>query len=115
MRYRQLSPTGDYQVSPAAVWLVNSPACVAQAVLTRLRLLIREWFLDLDEGLNTDKILGVGTQGTRDAAVKTRILGTPGVVELVSYQSNVSTSRAFTVTATINTLYGEAVITETFT
>lgn len=40
MRYRVLSPTGDYTFGQGpGEFLVNSPAAVAQAIGTRLRLM----------------------------------------------------------------------------
>lgn len=111
MRYRQLSPTGDYIFGNGSNFLADSPQTVAQAVLTRLRLMVREWFLDLSEGLDLDQILGYGTQTTRDRQVQQRILGTPGVTQILSYSSKVS-RRDFTVSATIDTLYGQINISE---
>lgn len=111
MRYRKLSPSGDYIFGMGATFLVDSPATVAQAVLTRLRLYVGEWFLDKREGLALDAILGYGTQATRDREIQERILGTPGVRSLASYSSSVE-GRAFRVTATIDTIYGTTTISE---
>ncbi len=115
MRYRKLSAAGDYLFGVPSTWLVNTPATVAQAIQTRLGLLKKEWFLDKREGLAMDAILGYGTQVTRDQAIKSRILGTRGVVRITNYSSTVDgQSRHFTVAATVDTLYGPATITEVF-
>jgi hypothetical protein len=111
MKYRALSATGDYVFGSGSVWLVDSPQAVAQAVKTRLQLMVGDWFLDQKEGLNRSLILGVGTAQTRDREIQQRILGTPGVKSLISYASNVD-NRKFTVTATIDTIYGAAVFSE---
>jgi hypothetical protein len=113
MRYRQLSATGDYQFGTGVLFLSNIPQAVAQAIQTRLRLLKGEWFLDTSQGLNTDLILGVRTQGTRDIEIKRVILETQGVKELLAYSSNVQ-GRSFIVTATVDTVYGQTTIMETF-
>lgn len=113
MRYRQLSPDGDYVFSGQSPFLVNSPAAVAQAVLTRLRLYTGEWFLDARVGLNKARILGYGTALTRDLEVQRRILGTVGVVRLRSYRSTVE-GRRFRVAANIDTVYGPAALEGTF-
>lgn len=113
MRYRALSPSGDYKFGPGAYFLTNTPEAVAQAVLTRLKLNAGEWFLDTREGLDRGSILGNGTEQTRDLEVRQRILGTTGVIEIIAYASNVS-ARVFTVNATINTIYGQATLTGTF-
>jgi hypothetical protein len=112
MRYREMTPEGDYTFcSGTTRFLVNTPAAVAQAVLTKLRLFTEEWFLDSREGVERRNILGYGTQGTRDHEVRQRILATPGVRRILSYSSQVS-ARAFTVAARIDTIYGPIDIQE---
>lgn len=112
MRYRALSPEGDYQFGRAGLFLTNTPEAVAQAITTRLLLWAGEWFLDSKEGTPyKESILGYGTQGTRDVAIRERILGTPGVNQLLSYSSSVDRSRKMTVTALVDTIYGAATIT----
>ncbi len=114
MRYRQLDPDGDYVAGPAVFFLVNTPEAVAQAVETRIRLFAKEWFLDLREGLNLELILGYHTQGTRDIEVKQRIAGTKGFKTLLSYGSNVDpVTRKFSVSAVIDTIYGQAQVSVT--
>lgn len=111
MRYRAMDSQGDYRFGAGSTFLVNTPETVAQAITTRLQLMKGEWFLDNTIGLDKDAILGYGTQPTRDFEIQQRILGTPGVTEITTYASNVS-GRAFTVTATVNTLYGSTKIEE---
>lgn len=101
-----MDANGDYQFGRSGIFLSNSPAAVAQAVLTRLRLWTGEWFLDSQEGTDyTGSIIGYGTQSTRDIEVKQRIAETFGVRSILSYQSTVN-GRAFSVTANIDTPYG---------
>lgn len=114
MRYRQMDANDDYVFGAAARFLVNTPATVAQAVLTRMRLWAKEWFLDAREGLAVDQILGTGTALTRDWAVQRRILGTPGVKRIVTYSSTVDQGRNFRVAATLDTVYGRVDINEVF-
>jgi hypothetical protein len=111
MRNRQMTVDGDYLFGYGANFLVDTPEAVGQAVLTRLKLFAGEWFLDNREGLDLDQILGYGTQATRDQQVQQRILGTPGVKAIASYSSQVS-GRAFSVTATLDTIYGKTTISE---
>lgn len=101
MIYRQLDAQGDYQLGR---FLSNSPAAVAQAVLTRLQLWQGEWFLDTSDG--TPYLQGVlGHHTNYDLEIQARILGTPGVIEITDYASSVA-NRALAVTCTLNTLYG---------
>lgn len=111
MRYRRLDANGDATFGrSAANILVDSPEAVAQAVRTRLLLQTGEWFLDTSDGTAwSDKIEGK-SDATRDLEIKARILGTPGVTEIVSYQSTLDSQRRFTVSSTINTQFGVAMI-----
>lgn len=110
MRYRALDANGDYQFGPGAQWLINSPETVAQAILTRLRLIRGTWFLDDRVGFDLDLVLGYGTQVTRDQEVQRVISETQGVLSITSYSSSVD-DRNFTVQATVETIYGTATIT----
>lgn len=113
MRYRKLDDNKDYTFGQRTQWLVDSPQAVAQAIETRLLLWEGEWFLDTQEGTPyfTD-ILGYGTQDTRDLAVRERILGTPGVVSIVSYSSSVL-NRFMRVECTVETEFGNATFNTT--
>lgn len=115
MRYRKLSATGDYVLGQGPQeFYVDVPNAVAQAVLTRLRLLTGEWFLDVTEGTPyATEVLGYNTQATRDAAIRDRIVQTEGVNRLISYNSTFDpATRQFTVRATVDTIYGQATVTQ---
>lgn len=114
MRYRALDTTGDMSFGRgAANFLVNTPDAVAQAVKTRLLLLRGEWFLDVSEGTPySTEVLGTGTQPLYDMAIRERILGTEGVVEITRYSSALDrNARSLAITATISTKYGATEIT----
>lgn len=116
MRYRALSPTGDFTFGQGkANFLANSPATVGQAILTRLRLWTGEWFLDQTEGTPwLTSVLGRNGTGAADLAIQERILGTPGVVSIVSYSSYLNpATRRFTVSSvTVQTQYGAITLSE---
>ena len=114
MRYRAMSPTGDYLFGPGSYFLSNSPEAVAQAIRTRVALYVGEWFLDTRVGLDKALILGNNTASTRDPEIKQRILGTVGVKSLLSYASRVDERRNFTVSATVDTIYGQITIQQEF-
>jgi len=112
MRYRALVD-GDMTFGSAQRdFLINTPETVGQAVLTRLRLLKGEWYLDKTEGTPWHtEILGVRTSQLYDMAIRTRILETQGVTSIETYSSSL-TDRNLSVTATINTIYGQTIVTE---
>lgn len=110
MRYRQLDANGDYTIG--LPFYTNVPQTVAQAVQTRLKLWAGEWFMDATDGTPYNQsVLGKQIGKNPDVTIKQRILGTPGVTGIVSYQSGyVGNTRALSVSATINTLYGQIVV-----
>ena len=115
MRYRKLDANGDYSfgAGQANFWK-DVPDAPAQAVRTRLKLERGEWFLNASEGMpwNTE-VLGKYTGDTRDAAIRSHVLGTQGVTEITDYFSNLDRdTRAFSGGVTINTVYGQARIVE---
>ena len=115
MKYRRLSNSGDMVMGHGhADYLKDSPECVAQAVVTRLRLLRGEWFLDLTEGTPyTPAILGKHTRETYDFAIRQRVLETEGVTEITNYESIYNEeTRKLTVIIAINTVYGTAQLQE---
>lgn len=115
MRYRKLSPTGDFVFGQGSTeFLVNTPETVGQAVLTRLKLVRGEWFLDLGAGTPwRTEILGENTQDTYDIALREAILDTEGVVQIDSYASVLDgNTRELRVVAEITTVYGRITLNE---
>lgn len=114
MKYRKLSPDGDYQFgNGAADFWVDQPEAVAQAVQTRLGLWQGDWFLDTTEGMTwKTEVLGVRTANTRDPAIRRRVLGTAGVKAIMAYSSNLNRdTRAFSVdTLKLDTIYGPVTV-----
>ncbi|GLQ96485.1 hypothetical protein [Dyella mobilis] len=116
MRYRKLDANGDYTFGHGQDdFYTNVPAAVAQAVETGLKLFQSEWFLDTSSGVPwRQNILGKYAANAYDLILKNAILTTQGVQTLDSYSSTLSDqTRALTVTATIDTIYGPTDVTIT--
>jgi hypothetical protein len=114
MRYRRRDSNLDYTFGGNAEdFLVNSPATVAQAVMTALMLFQGEWFLDVTAGMPwSTQVLGYNTQSLYDRAIKTAILAVQGVQSIVSYSSSLNAStRVLTVNVRIQTIFGTASLT----
>ena len=115
MKYRRLDEGGDMVIGHGnADYLQDSPECVSQAVVTRLRLLRGEWFLDLTEGTPyAPAVLGKHTKTTYDFALRQRVLETEGVTNIEEYESLFDgETRRLTVNIRINTVYGPATVQE---
>jgi len=115
MKYRRLDTGGDMVIGHGdADYLKDSPECVAQAVVTRLRLLRGEWFLDLTEGTPyAPAVFGKHTRESYDFAIRQRVLETEGVSGIEEYESMFDgETRKLTVNIRINTVYGPAQVQE---
>lgn len=113
MRYRKLSATGDYSFGNNQFdFHRNTPELVGQKVVTRLKLWLNEWFLDVEEGTAwVQGVLGKQPLSSADTVLRARILETEGVVALTAYESAIDPdTRKLSVSATIDTIYGEAFI-----
>lgn len=113
MRYRKLTSSGDMVFGRSKLdYLQDQPEAVAQAVQTRLLLLLGEWFLDTTDGTPwASKVLGKYTEATRLLVLSERILATPGVLTLDSLNSNFDpNTRTYSLAGTVGTLYGQAAI-----
>ena len=108
MKVRKITTNGDYSMGHGnSDFLSNTPEAVAQNVKTRLALWQGQWFLDIDEGTPwLQEILG--KHDAVDAVIKNRILETPGVLSISSFESIFnSDERRMTFTVVIDTEYGE--------
>lgn len=110
MRYRKLDVDGDMLFgNQQGDMLRDTPETVAQAVITRLRLWLGEWFIDQTDGTPYQQaVLGKYTSQTIEPAMRSRILDTQGVTAITAFEALFNPdSRAVTVNATISTIYGE--------
>lgn len=109
MKYRALDDDGDRKFGFSADdFYVDQVEAVAQAIVTRLRLGLGEWFLDTTEGTGWDgKVLGTGTAKTRDLELASRIVETTGVESLTAFSSKYNgNTRLYSVQAGVETIYG---------
>ncbi len=113
MRYRKLDANGDYSFGNGSLdFLVNTPDTVGQAILTRLRLWQGEWFTDTQDGTPwATQVLDKYTESVRDVAIRSRVLGTPGVKSILSYLSSMNPdTRAYSVQIIVDTIYGNVAV-----
>jgi len=109
MRYRKLSPSGDYTFGNGQLdFYKDVPEAPAQAVQTRLNLWVGEWFLDTEEGTAyMQGVLGKYSQKSADVTIQQRVLGTQGVNDLSNFESTLDPdSRKYPATMDLDTIYG---------
>lgn len=109
MRYRKLSPDGDYTFGASQLnFYRDVPEAVAQLVQTRLLLWLGEWYLDLDEGTYwIEGVIGKHSKQTVDATIQDRVLATEGMISIENYESVINPdNRGLSVSMRLNTIYG---------
>ena len=114
MRYRKLDENGDFSAGHGtADFFVDQPEAVGQSVLTRLRLWTGEWFLNTDEGTPyREQVLGAHRRQSAGPAIKLRVASTEGVTSVNDLAADYDgEARALTVTAAVDTVYGETELT----
>jgi len=111
LKYRKLDENGDSTFGNQS--FVNGREAVAQAILTRLRLLYGEWWENTADGLPLfEKILGAyGGDNVREAVdliISERIQQTQNVTQLLTYESEFdANTRLYSANCTVDTAFGE--------
>lgn len=114
MKYRKLDSTGDYTLGLGTQNFLTDADAVAQAIKTNLLLLQGEWWEDTSIGLPLfQNILGqsgsLDSQKSVDLLVRTKILNTSGVIDILSYTSSYE-NRKYTISCTVNTQFGAVMV-----
>lgn len=118
MQYRRLDENGDYSFGRGSQDFVSGTLAVAQAIKTCLLLLEGEWWEDIQEGLPLFQNI-LGSSGSPeslngvDLLIQERIARTPGVKNITNY-SRTFQDREYSVTCTVETVYGDAAVEVTF-
>lgn len=115
MIYRQLSETGDYTLGNRNAYISGVNA-VQQAVLTRLRQLIYEWWEDLTDGVPYwQKIIAQRNIDEAQKLIRDRIAQTRHVVAILTFDTDWNNeTRRLTISAGIQSEYGIFSIEEEF-
>lgn len=120
MIYRQLDNDGDYVLGRGTGEFLKGPEAVAQAIVTNLKLLLGEWWEDVNNGLPLwQSILGQpGSEVNKtsvDNIIRRRILdtkigNTPLISSIDDYSSEYSAqTRNYVFEAVVTTIYSESV------
>lgn len=111
MKYRKLDADGDYMMGHgAADFYQDVPEAVGQSAMTRLKLWSGQWFIDTSEGTPWLQ-QALGKRMAVEATVRARILGTPGLLEIQEFTTQINPdARRVRVNCTIETVYGTAAV-----
>jgi len=118
MRYRKLSPTGDYTFGNGqADFYKDQVEAVIQSVKTRLLLWLGEFFLDVEEGTPyLQGVIGKHDLLTRENVIRKRILDTEDVTGITNFTSIIDPdSRKLSISVSVSTIYGNTDLFEVTT
>lgn len=109
MIYRKLDSAGDYVFGSNKNSYITSIDAVRQAVLTRLRQLIYEWWEDLEDGLPLwQQIVGNRDKGKAEDIIRKRVQRTKHVKSILYFKSEWdSNNRKLTIHIIIDTEFGQ--------
>lgn len=113
MRYRKLDGNGDMTFgNQQSDFFRNVPDAPAQAIMTRLRLWLGEWFINTSDGTPYQQaILGMHTLETIEPAIRRQILNTQKVTSIESFSLvRDPVTRKVTINAVVNTEYGSTIV-----
>ncbi|MGD8188579.1 hypothetical protein ACQCN2_01130 [Brevibacillus ginsengisoli] len=109
MIYRQLDG-GDYSMGKP---FLSKSAAVGQAIYTRLKLLLEEWWEQADDGLPLFQNI-LGSRGHQDSLnaidllIQARIIETPDVSQITNFQSSYD-NRTYSFQCNVDTTFGETI------
>lgn len=113
MTVRKLDENGDI-VTNGTIFISGLDE-IEQTIRTRLRLFLGEYFRDITDGTPWfEQILGKGvSMSAREAALRNRILRSPGVIRLTSFNTDFDlNTRKYSVTVGVLTTFGLLTVTE---
>ena len=113
MTVRKLDEDGDI-VTQVSMFITEQLE-IEQTIRTRLRLFLGEYFRDVTDGTPWfQEILNKQTSmDVREARLRERISGTPGVLQLTSFSTDFDIdNKTYTVNASVLTSYGLLTVTE---
>lgn len=114
MTVRKIDPdTGD--IVTQGTMFIGEQLEIEQTIKTRLRLFLGEYFRDITDGTPWfQEIFNKQTSmDIREARLRSRIAGTPGVLQLTSFDTEFDLdARTYTVTASVLTQYGILTVTD---
>lgn len=113
MRVRKLDGDGDMRFgNQQSDFYRDNPEAVAQVILTRLRLWVGEWFIDVGDGTPyMEAMLGTGKRTTVEPAIRQRIKESEGVTAVTEFSINFDVdARLAAIVAIVDTRYGQATV-----
>jgi hypothetical protein len=107
MKVRALDINGDWQFGRGLQSYKTEKDALNQNISTRLKSWENDCFFAMDEGIDYENYLDIGTKEFLDLDIKRCLLQTEGVLRIDSYSSTINAStRDVTITAEVFTIFG---------
>ena len=112
--YRKLDKSGDYVFGRNQNNYISGAVAVNQAVVTRLRQLIFEWWEDLEDGIPVwQQILGSRNKQEAERIIRERIQKTKYVRSILAFTATWDNEkRGLSIQAVLDTEFGQTEISE---
>ncbi len=112
MKYRRLSPSGDYVFGFGQTCFVPDAAAVSQAISTKLKMFQGDFWENISDGLPFfQEIAGSNNKPMTDLLIQSRILQVPNVTGIASFSSTIDSNRHYSATISVNTAFGAVGVT----
>lgn len=107
IKYRKLSPDGDYVFGFGNTDFLEDIEAVRQAIETKLKMFRNEFWEDLDDGLPFfQQMAGSYDKDVIDMVIRSRILETPYVIGVKSFESKITPTRKYIASVSADTAFG---------
>lgn len=107
MTFRNLTPTGDWTFGSGKNNYVKDSQEVALNVKTRVLSFFNDCFFAADEGINYWELLDYNKQEELENKIRSTIIETPGVTEVVQLDLLIGANRTFNVSYIISDIYSQ--------
>ena len=115
MMFRTLDADGDWTFGKGISGFLTDRDAMIANLKTRTKQWKGECFFALEEGVDWNNYLDVGTKDLLDSDLMRVWMQSDGVIRIDSYTSTLdTTSRQLTVTASLFTIYGNLSLSEVF-
>jgi hypothetical protein len=108
MLVRALDYNHDWQFGRGRQSYLSDLSALKQSVDTRLLQWKNNCFFAMDDGVDWNNLLDIGTKDALDLDIRRVILQTGGILRISGYTSTLDpTTRAVSISCTISTIYGD--------
>jgi hypothetical protein len=107
MIVRELDINNDWTFGKGLNSYLQEMEAIRQCIQTRLLSWVGDCYFALNDGVDYNNFLDIGTKILLDGDIKREILQSYGVVKINSFNSNIDNNRNYSATINLTTIYGD--------